>query len=75
MAKLLVRYGKSKKNLPFHPELRLRDTAYSRGHWQEMHFRQGCFCGAKTIREHSLEQAIVAYLDELRRMEYTQVSS
>lgn len=74
MPKLMVVYGKGKRNKPFHPTLRLRDTGYSRGQWQEMYFREGVFCGSGTIREINLEQAIAHYFSELRRMGHRQVS-
>ena len=76
MARLMVQYGKGgKKHTPFHPTLRLRDTGYARGHWQEMHFRDGLFTGSRaTIRTHDVAAAIAHYFSELRRMDYRVVS-
>lgn len=74
MARLMVQYGKGRKAAPFHPTLRLRDTPYARGHWQEMHFREGLFVGSGTIRERNLTQAIEYYFAELKRMGYRDVT-
>lgn len=67
--KLMVKY-KGRRNIPFHPTLKLMDTGYAWGHWQEMHFRPGLFCGAGTVRERNVEQAIAQYFKDLRRMGY-----
>ena len=73
MPRLMVRYKNSGKYQPFHPKLILRDTGYARGHWQEMHFREGLFRGSGTIRERNVTQAVEHYLSELKRMGYIQV--
>ncbi len=63
--KLMVQDGRKP---PFHPTIKLRDTGFSRGHWQGVFFRPGAFGGIKTIREVPTVAGIVAhYLSELRR--------
>lgn len=73
MAKLMVQRGK--RSQPFHPTLRLRNTGYSDGHWLEMCFRPGVFCGAGTIRERNLPEAIAHYFEELKRLGHVEVKS
>jgi hypothetical protein len=73
--KLMVKYGKSKKYPPFHPALRLRRDGYCpAGHWQQLHFEEGLFCGGPTIYEcPTVAEAVAEYFKELRRMNYVEV--
>lgn len=73
MAKLMVKYGKSNKYRPFHPRLKIMETGFSRGHWQEMHFHPGVFLGAGCAPKKNVQQAIEEYFSRLRRMNYVEV--
>lgn len=74
MARLMVKYGKSKKNKPFHPTLQIRNTAYSRNQWQQMHFREGLMVGSDPVSHSDVRSQVEYYLSELKRMGYTDVT-
>ena len=76
MPKLMVRYGKSRRNEPFHPRLEINTkSGYCPNHWQEQHFRPGVFTGAGCVAQIDTEEAVKMYLSELKRMNYVVVTS
>lgn len=75
--RLIVQYGKpSKRNTPFHPALKIDpNSGYCANQWNEQHFREGCFTGARCVASTPVAQAIADYFADLRRMNYVEVKS
>lgn len=64
---LMVWSGK-RKDKPFHPTIRIRDTGYARNHYQIQFYREGLFIGSYCVREVPKTADIVKhYFDELAR--------
>jgi hypothetical protein len=68
MAKLMVRRGKGKKNVPFHPSLRIESTGFHRHQVVAQFFREGIFPGMNAFPEYgTVESMVKHYFEELRR--------